>query len=272
MKKSILILFTILVTFSLTAFAYINWNNTKTTDQERASLARTSGFENYLVTSDIRNGDLDLFYKVRNRWFSMTKEELSKAKSIHDILSKEATYNRGSFKNVTVSVLHNDNDVRDIETRAIGQSEILNEAQIDILRSSNYSTNLRITALNRYEGAEYDAQEYDSLVHYMTIVPEIEAEFEGGFEALINYLKEGSKEKAKVIKRDKLQPGKVFFTVTKEGTITNVKLNSTSGYPSVDKELIKIITNMPEKWDPAENSKGEKVDQEYVFFFGSEGC
>ena len=271
MKKSLLIFCTILISFSLTAFAYINWNNTKT-DQERASLTRTSGFENYLVTADNTKGDLDLFYRVRNRWSTMTKEDLSNASSIHDILSTEATKNRVSFKNVTVSVLHNDKDVRDIEKRAMGQSEVLNAAQINLLHSIDYSTNIRITALSRIKNAQYDALEYDSLVHYMTIIPEKEAEFAGGFDALIEYLKENSKEKSAIIKRDQLQPGKVFFTVTKKGTIANVKLNSTSGYPSVDKELIKIIADMPQNWNPAENSKGKKVDQEFVFFFGSEGC
>ena len=271
MKKSILILFAILMMFSLTAFAYINWNNTKT-DQERASLTRTSGFEQYLVTTDNDKGVFNLFYNIRNRWSTMTKEDLSNARSIHDILSTEATYDRGSFKNVTISVLHNDKDVRDIEKSEIGQSEVLNDAQINLLHSSDYSTNIKVTALSRRMNAQYDALKYDSLVHYMTIIPEKEAEFAGGFHALIEYIKENSKEKAAIIKRDQLQPGKVFFTVTKKGTIANVKLNSTSGYTSVDEELIKIISNMPQKWNPAENSKGDKVDQEFVFFFGSEGC
>ena len=62
------------------------------------------------------------------------------------------------------------------------------------------------------------------------------------------------------------------FILGKKGSISNVKLTDTSGYPSVDEELIKIITNMPEKWEPAENSNGEKVNQEFVFFFGTQGC
>jgi len=83
---------------------------------------------------------------------------------------------------------------------------------------------------------------------------------------------ENSKEKTAIIKRDKLQPGRVSFTVTKDGAIKNVKLTSTSGYTSVDKTLVELITKMPKKWKPATNSKGDKVDQELVFFFGVAGC
>ena len=109
-------------------------------------------------------------------------------------------------------------------------------------------------------------------VYYLTVIPEKEAAYASGHDALIAYLKENSKDKTAIIKEDKLQPGKVNFTITKNGTIANVKLTSTSGYTSVDKALIELITYMPEKWDPATNSKREKVDQELVFFFGLAGC
>ncbi len=263
MNKSILIFIVVLITFSLTTYGYMNWNNTT---------AKQVGFNNDLVNASNKQVDLDLFYRIGNRWSTMTKEDLNQAKSIIDILSGEATRMRDSYKNVTVSVLHNDKDVRDIKTSEIGQSEVLNAAQIKLLRSCGYSTNIRITALNRLKNAPPGKFEYDSLVHYLTIIPEKEAEFAGGLNALIEYLKESSKEKVAIIEEDQLQPGKVFFTITKEGSIENVKVISTSGYPSVDKELVKIISNMPEKWNPAANSIGEKVDQEFVFFFGIEGC
>ena len=39
-----------------------------------------------------------------------------------------------------------------------------------------------------------------------------------------------------------------------------------------DKKMIELITNLPGKWAPAENQKGEKVDQELVISFGLMGC
>lgn len=261
MKKSILIFCVALTTLSLTAFGYVNWNNT-VTGQKKVACSKSIVSEN----------DLDLYYNISNRWATMTKANLKKVKSILDILRDDGTYTREAYRNVTVSVLHNDKDVRDIKRFEIGHSEVLNAAQLELLHTSDYSTNIRITALNIRTNTKTGVVEDDSLVHYMTIIPEKEAEFTGGHDALIDYLKESSKEKTAIIQKDKLQPGKVFFTVTKKGAIANIKLVETSGYPSVDKELVKIIANTSEKWNPATNSKGEKVDQELVFFFGLQGC
>jgi hypothetical protein len=36
--------------------------------------------------------------------------------------------------------------------------------------------------------------------------------------------------------------------------------------------MTELITNFPGTWEPAENSKGEKVDQELVVSFGLMGC
>ena len=271
MKKNILIFCAAIAAFSLTALGYTNWSNTES-DQPVASYSKAVDGHSDLVNASDKEADLDLYYDIGNRWSTMTKEELKKVKSILDILHEDGTYTREAYRNVTVSILHNDKDVRDIETSEMGQSELLNAAQLKLLNSSDYSTNLRITALSIRTNTKTGVVEDDSLVLYLTIIPEKEAEFTGGFNALTDYLKESSKEKVGIIEEAQLQPGKVFFTVTKKGTIENIKVVSTSGYSSVDKELVKVIAKMPEKWNPAVNSKGEKVDQEFVFFFGLEGC
>ena len=88
----------------------------------------------------------------------------------------------------------------------------------------------------------------------------------------MDYLRENSKESRVNIQPDKLRPAKLIFTVTKMGTIENVRLDRTSNFPVVDKTMIELISNAPGKWMPAENIEGEKVDQELVVSFGSMGC
>ena len=242
MKKSILIFCAVLTALSLMAFGYINWDHNKQVD-------------------------LDLVYNVDSRFMTtITKEDLHKATSVLDIVPKEAEgWWKVSFQAVTVAVLQDGGEISEI-----GKHKVLNAAQIKLLQSIDYSTNFYIKA--RGTDIHPETGIIEDYVYYITIIPEKEAEYTSGHDALIAYLKENSKEKTTIIKEDQLRPGKVSFTMTKEGTIVNVKLTETSGYPSVDEELVKIITNMPEKWKPAENSKGEKVDQEFVFFFGTQGC
>lgn len=109
---------------------------------------------------------------------------------------------------------------------------------------------------------------------YLAVVPEKQAAYEGGRDALMEYLKENRKEaEARAsVEIDELPPFKLLFTVTKSGTIENVKLDGTSGYLLIDNTMIELITKAPGKWEPAENSKGEKVDQELVVTFGLTGC
>ncbi len=107
---------------------------------------------------------------------------------------------------------------------------------------------------------------------YLTIVPEKQALYVNGMDALIDYLKESNKENTAIVRRSELKPGQLYFTVNKEGTISNVELITTSGYPYIDKILAELITNAPGEWEPAENSKEEKVDQKLILSFGAMGC
>ncbi len=270
MRKSILIICTTLITFSLTVFGFMNWGNTIIEHKPApTSCNRVTTFEHALANAYQTEVKPDLIYKVESRFLStITKEELDGAKSIIDIFAKDRTDTKESYKNVRVTVL---NDVEEV-TEIMGTNEILTAEQIELLQSTDYASNIRITAICKQRNPETKELEDDSLVCYKSIVPAKAAEFSNGYDELIKYLKKNSKKETKIIKEDKLKPGKVNFIVTKEGTISNVNLEYTSGYPSVDEVLVKLVKAIPGKWNPATNAKGEKVDQKLVFFFGLEGC
>ena len=266
MKKSILIFCAVLTTFSITAIGYMNWSNT-VTDGEATSCSKAIVFGDDIVNDINDETDLDLVYNIDSRFMAtITKEDLHKATSVLDIVPKVAEgWWKVAFQSVTVAVLHDDGEIYEM-----GYDKVLNTAQIKLLQSTDYSTNFYIKALGVNNHPV--TGKIENYTYYFTIVPEKEAEYTSGQDALIEYLKENSKEETAIIKEDKLQPGKVCFTVTKEGTIANVKLTDTSGYPSIDDALVELVSNMPGKWDPATNAQGEKVDQELVFFFGKQGC
>ena len=265
MKKGILILCGVAIV-SLSSFAYMNWNNSESCEAEvscnKAVIYDSNQSDLFSLPSD-----LNLVYKVEPRFIArITKENLHNATSIIDILPKEATKFMETYQNVLVSILQDDGEIKEF-----GVNETLNEAQLKLIRSADYSTNFYINADCKQKSQVGRSYDYD-LVYYMSVIPEQEAKFVGGNDALVEYLKESSKAATAIITEDKLRPGKVDFTVSKDGKITNVKLESTSGFPSVDEKLVELIENMPEKWQPATNSKGEKVDQGLVFFFGLFGC
>lgn len=246
MKKSILIL---CATFSLTAFAYKNWSVPETSPPA------------------CRQAPIDLVYAVDSRFMAtISKEDLHRATSVLDIVPRDAeSWWYASFESVKVALLHDD-----YEMAVDGDEKDLNAAQTILLQSADYSTDFYIKA--RGTTKHPVTGKIEDYVYYLTIVPEKEAAYAGGYDALIAYLRENSREQTAIIEEDRLQPGRVNFTVTKEGTVSNVNLESSSGYPSVDQALIELIANMPGKWEAAENSKGEKVAQELVFFFGMMGC
>lgn len=252
MKKKILVLCLAFTALGITAFAYVNRNVSVRDKNENTK------------------PELDLVYKIDSRFiWTITKEDLENARSIVDILPENATQSVGSYQTSKVAILDEEAEPSEHET---GSSEVLNPAQIKLLQTTDYSTQFYIHADFTYRSMDPKGRGGDYLIYYISVIPEKEAEYSLGQDALIEYLRKNSKEKTAVIKQEKLKPGRVFFTVTKNGTVSDVRLNSSSGYPSVDEALVDLITNIPEKWNSATNSAGEKVDQELVFFFGLQGC
>lgn len=123
--------------------------------------------------------------------------------------------------------------------------------------------------IRNYETGELEASQ--STPH-LSLVPHQQANYLFGEDALKYYLKENSKEARVGVDPKKLKPAKLFFTVTKNGTIENIRLDRSSNYPRVDKKMIELISKARGKWMPAENSKGEIVNQELLVSFGLMGC
>jgi hypothetical protein len=268
MKKNIIIFSAVIAALTLTAFGFINKKQL-----EKVSLETSVKEDIVLNTSAIEKIEkrifTDFIYDVGPRFGPIKKGELDKARSINDFLDEKQIKRIVTYKSIEVIIIEGD---KETGKRAIGNSEFLTTAQLKLLQSSDYSTNFKIKTEFREKNRETGKVEDSYSTPHRTIVPEKQAEYEFGKEALIEYLKDSSKEYIVNVQEDKLQPAKLFFTVTKKGTIDNVKLDRTSNYPTIDKKMIELISKVPGNWEPAENSKGEKVDQELVISFGLMGC
>jgi len=267
MKKGILIFGGALMVFSLTAFSFIKWNSsTITTDEVLIKVVEESDFDfKVLFNNEVKPG---FHYDVASRFnTTITKEKLFNAKSIIDLVPIEATAGLDSFREVKI-VLHSKCKNKYEE----GVNDKLNSRQIKLLHSMNYSTSFNIEAFCKYTNADTGKTEDYCFVYYITVIPEHQTKFQQGHKELLNYLMIKSAKAVENTQIDQLKSGKIQFTIAKNGTVSKVILESTSGYDSIDDKMIELIKMMPGKWKPARNSFGEKVEQELVYSFGMIGC
>jgi len=268
MKKSIFIFCAVLATLGLTAFGVLNWNDSKT--DQVATAVSTDVAINTQVMGPVKERVFnDFIYDVGPRFGPIKKGDLDKARTFADFISEEHAKQIVSYKSLSVIYIIND---KQSDLRETGYSDKLTAAQLELLQSADYSTNFLIRADYQQKNTETGALEDSYSTPHLTIVPEKQAVYANGKDTLMEYLKENSKEVRANVQADELQPAKLFFTVTKNGTIENIKLDRSSNYPAVDKKIIELISNAPGAWEPAENAKGEKVDQELVVSFGLMGC
>ncbi|MBL4669383.1 MAG: hypothetical protein JKY30_08985 [Flavobacteriales bacterium] len=261
MKKSILIISAVFTTVSLMAFSYLN--SATESSQELITENTTENIIEEPVT-------IDFVYDIDSRFMStVTKEKLHNAKSILDFLPKSQTETVVSYDYVRVTIL---DDYHQTDMKATGKDDVLTAAQLKLLQTVDYSANILIRANFKQKNKVTGELEYNYFTPHITIVPEKEAEYVNGKDALIDYLKVNSQEQIAIVKDGKVKGGKLYFTVTKSGVISDVKLSATSGYPSIDKRMVELMTKAPGKWQAAENAKGEKVAQKLVFSFGTIGC
>ena len=233
----------------------------------------------FFTQSCYAQGNLD--YAV-DTWSSpVTKQEVKEMRSMLDFWSDDtkSKYKQDAFRDIWVVNLKDYHDwtidVNEISPsqKASSPTENFTSEQLELIANADYSDHLRFSA--RFNSTKIETGEVEENIlisQSVSVVPDVQAVFEGGMNALVNHIKIESDDLVKGIKREEVGRCRIFFTVTSEGLVDKVRKVESSNYPEVDKALIEIVKNMPELWTPAENGNGEKVEQEFVFTFGMAGC
>ena len=269
MKKSILFFGAVLIILGLSAYLFMNCNKKETISLEKSAVNKDIASAKPAIEKNNKKVFDDFIYGVGPRFAAIKKEDVQNARSIKAFYDKEQLQKIETLKSVALILVIDD---QQSDIREIGYSNELNEAQLELLQSSDYGTNFIVRADYLEKNKETGNLEESYSTPHLTIVPEKQATYFMGIETLKDYLREGSKKARVHVDPEKLQAAKVFFTVTKNGTIEQVYQDRLSGYPELDQKMSELITNFPGTWEPAENSKGEKVDQELVVSFGLMGC
>ena len=268
MKKSITYFGTLLL---LVSFAACDFNSNKNLQKEMPVYKEGDAIALNVPTKQEANKKIsaDFIFDVGPRFNSIKKSDIASATAFRDFIAEEHANRIVNYTNVSVILLDGDQKTDIKETGTEGD---FNEAQLKMLRAADYTTNLLIWADYSEKSFETGTLQNSTWTPYISIVPEKQAAYAGGKDVLKKLLEKATEEDRKNVDPEKLQPAELFFTVTKNGTIKNVHLNRTSGYPAVDEKMIELINEYPENWTPAENVKGEKVDQVLVVSFGLRGC
>ena len=268
MKKNIIIVSTVLLGLSLTILGCINGNDANTAMAETSNMEPVATEKQMAVNTNEKNVT-PFFFSIGTRFNSFKKSELDKVRSFDDFIGEEHAGRIVSYKSLSVILL---DDNKQTDTKETGTSGILSPAQLKLLQSSDYSTNLLIWADYSEKNKETGLVEENSWTPYITVVPEKQANYSWGNEALIYYLEHNSKEETAGLTEAQLESGKLYITISKEGLVSDAEVVATSGFPIVDEKVKELIFKLPGNWQPAENTNGEKVEQTLVISFGRIGC
>ena len=209
----------------------------------------------------------ELAYEVRGKYLrTVTKDVLEHSNLLSDII---AGYPVNWVKEyVSVDVLTEKDGKTEI---AKGENQVLNTEQKSILNKADLESEVHINVRYLSINSVTERKENNEMVVKMTVVPDIQAEFEGGYENLKKYLKDNLIDRIIENTPPEFQKGKVVFIIDPNGKLVDAEILESSGDTNMDNFLLEVFRNMP-NWKPAQNATGEKVKQRFEFSMGIGGC
>jgi hypothetical protein len=158
-----------------------------------------------------------------------------------------------------------------IQTKASGISDVLNQAQKELIRLADRSSDIAVSVMYLPENSlkNNKVKQYDFKV---TIMPDKNAVFSEGAEQLIQYLQKNSLVNIEAGSLTGYDLTAIKFTITEQGHTTDIQVALASKDTKIDEMLVAAISKMP-SWKPAAFSNGLKVKQNFVLTIGNmENC
>ena len=209
----------------------------------------------------------DLSYEIRGTYsHPVKKDQLNSIKTMSDIIPEYPSAWITNYVSVEISSTCDGKSMK-----AVSTNPNLSKEQRRLVNSADIGSDIIIDIIYKSKNAVTENLENNKLHYSISVVPEIEAVYSGGNQQMTQYLKENAINKIPKSKAEQFQITQIRFIVSEEGKITNAKVARTSDDTTIDKLLLEVINNMP-NWKPAENSKGIKVKQDFVFNVGNFGC
>lgn len=194
------------------------------------------------------------------------KETLNSAKLIRDFVSGYAYNWVSNYDSVELITQSNGNLVR-----TLGLNEQLNAKQILALQNADLNSEVILNVAYKSKNSITRLIEKSYVNVVLTVVPQKEAEYRAGYEMLSKYIETNAIQIIQKTLSKEFQKGSVSFKIDEQGRVVDEKIIQSTGDLNMDQLVLKVIKEM-EQWKPAENAKGEKVKQNFIFSFGNGGC
>ena len=250
-----------------------------------AVLAFTHEGEKAIEKSDLASGDIEesepnevetpvgpelpkFVFDVGPRHRAIKKSKLDQATSFNDFIGKEHQDRIVKYKSLSVFELK---DGEKTEMELSSYTGDLTPAQQDYLKTVAINEEVLIWATYTEKWPEKDEIEESYWTPYLTVVPEKQARYKKGKDALIAYLNLQSSN-LNAGKSEGLKPARIQFTIGEDGTISGLEVEAGSGNKELDHKIMDLISNTNGDWIPAENASGKKVSQNMLIYYGIMGC
>ena len=209
---------------------------------------------------DFRDAPKEVLIQVRNTYSKPANQEvLSEANKLEEIYIGYPASWINDYISTEISVIANGK----VET-AVSKNDVLTTKQKELIMKADVGTDIAVEVKHK------TTTEVKTLNFAVSVLPEFEAEYIGGYEQLKQYVKEKAIDKFAEITDDPMLVVRLNFTIDEEGKIINAQITQSSEEEAIDKLLLEVICNMPE-WKPAGDANGQKIKQEFELVLGN-GC
>jgi len=153
-----------------------------------------------------------------------------------------------------------------------GNNATLTKSQRTLLKSADLNTKVSINVKYEQENSATREVEINNLNFFIAVVPDTEATYPNGWDALDEYLKKNAVDPISDTDLRTLKRGTIEFVINKKGQVEAVQILEKTGKPKVDQLLLKAIKTMPQ-WKPAKDAEGMPIEQKFKFVAGGmDGC
>ena len=212
---------------------------------------------------------VEFYLEIGSRFWPISKSEMVNFTEVKDFIGEEE-FNRQTRVEATSLVAVENEKQTDI--RYSGDSEKLTDEQMEVLRNAEYGQHYCLKTFFEPRSAKEEAEGCNIYNPHFTVAPETGASYPLGEEMIYDYLKAMIKDELDGVSEKDLSPGMFNFIINADGYLQSVEQNGSCGIKALDGRLKEAISNLPAKWVPAQNSKGEHVSQELVLYYGLRGC